>query len=69
VIISLVQKPTRFLDKNRFNVALSRVRWRLYFLADLNEFKAACYNSNWESHRIANDLIQLSKTNENNSHD
>jgi superfamily I DNA and/or RNA helicase len=61
VIWSLVQKPTRFLDKNRFNVALSRVRKRLYFVADKKEFQAASGNSNWDSHWIAKDVLQLSQ--------
>ena len=34
VILSLVQKPTRFLTINRLNVALSRVRKRLFVLVD-----------------------------------
>ena len=61
VILSLVQKPTRFLNKNRFNVALSRVRKRLYLLTDRKEFKDASTNSSWESSFIAKDLLQLSR--------
>lgn len=34
VILSLVRKPTKFLNRNRLNVALSRVRKRLYILVD-----------------------------------
>lgn len=60
VILSLVQKPTRFLNKNRFNVALSRVRKRLYLIADRKEFKDASTNSSWESSMISKDLLQLS---------
>jgi hypothetical protein len=59
VIISLVQKPTRFLNKNRFNVALSRVRQRLYLLTDEKEFRRASQDSNWECHWMAQDLLQL----------
>jgi superfamily I DNA and/or RNA helicase len=60
VIFSLVQKPTRFLNKNRLNVALSRVRKRLYFVADKNEFQEASTNTSWDSNWIAKDLLQLS---------
>jgi superfamily I DNA and/or RNA helicase len=59
VIISLVQKPTRFLTKNRLNVALSRVRQKLYFLVDRREFEAASRNSSWECSLLAQDLLQL----------
>jgi AAA domain len=59
VIWSLAQKPTRFLDKKRFNVAISRVRKKLYLVADKKEFQAACDNTNWESCWIAKDLLRL----------
>lgn len=57
VILSLVQKPTSFLTKNRLNVALSRVRKRLYILVDVNELKSAAKNSRPEVSFIINDLI------------
>ena len=57
VILSLVQKPTSFLTKNRLNVALSRVRKRLYILVDVKEFKSAAKNSRCGSSFIINDLI------------
>jgi superfamily I DNA and/or RNA helicase len=59
VIISLVQKPTRFLNKNRLNVALSRVREKLYFLADRRQFLEASRNTNWDCSPLARDLLQL----------
>jgi hypothetical protein len=59
VIISLVQKPTRFLTKNRLNVALSRVRKKLFFLVDKREFMSASMNSRWECSLLAKDLLQL----------
>lgn len=57
VILSLVQKPTRFLNKNRLNVALSRVRKKLYILVDKSSLRAACANSKWESAELASDLL------------
>jgi superfamily I DNA and/or RNA helicase len=39
VILSLVRKPTRFLKKNRLNVALSRAREELYLLVDRAQFE------------------------------
>lgn len=59
VILSLVQRPTRFLNKNRFNVALSRVRQNLYMLCDKKEFQQAARNSSWECNLLAKDLLQL----------
>lgn len=59
VILSLVQKPTRFLNKNRFNVALSRVRQKLYLLCNKHEFQQAAKNSSWECALLAKDLLQL----------
>jgi superfamily I DNA and/or RNA helicase len=59
VIISMVQKPTRFLNKNRLNVALSRVRQKLYFLADKRQFREASGNANWDCSLLAKDLLQL----------
>ena len=57
VILSLVQKPTRFLTKNRINVALSRVRKKLYVLVDTGKLQEACRNSKWESSELASDLL------------
>lgn len=59
VLLSLVQKPTRFLNKNRLNVALSRVRKRLYFVADKQQFRLASRNSSWECSAIATDLLEM----------
>jgi superfamily I DNA and/or RNA helicase len=58
VILSLVKKPTKFLNKNRLNVALSRVRKELYFLCDLPRFVQASKNSRWESHLLARSILR-----------
>jgi superfamily I DNA and/or RNA helicase len=57
VILSLVRKPTTFLNKNRLNVALSRVRKKLYFLNDKCHFLEASKNICWESHLLAKSLM------------
>jgi superfamily I DNA and/or RNA helicase len=59
VLLSLVQKPTRFLNKNRLNVALSRVRKRLYFVADKQQLRLASRNSSWDCSTIAIDLLEM----------
>jgi superfamily I DNA and/or RNA helicase len=59
VILSLVRKPTRFLDKNRLNVALSRACQKMYFLCDKNLFVEASQNQAWECHLLAKDLLDL----------
>lgn len=59
VVWSLVQRPTRFLDKHRMNVALSRVRKRLYMLTDKEDLRQASLNQNWECNLIAQDLLDL----------
>ena len=59
MILSLVQKPTRFLNRQRLNVALSRVRQRLFLLVDRAAFRQACLDDQWECHRLANDLLHL----------
>ncbi|KAG7363889.1 AAA domain containing protein [Nitzschia inconspicua] len=59
VLLSLVQKPTKFLDKHRFNVALSRVRQRLYLLTNRREFEEASRDRNWECYLMAQDLLGL----------
>lgn len=59
VVLSLVQKPTRFLNKNRLNVALSRTREKLYLLTDRPELERASRDRNWEGHMIARDLLKL----------
>jgi ATP-dependent exoDNAse (exonuclease V) alpha subunit len=59
VILSLVRKPTRFLDKNRMNVALSRVRQMLYFLVDRALFAEASQNSGWDCGLLAKDLLRM----------
>ena len=60
VILSLVQKPTRFLTKNRLNVALSRVRKKLFVLVDIRRLKEACQNNQWDSAPLAGDLLRHS---------
>jgi len=60
VILSLVRKPTRFLTKNRLNVALSRVRKKIFVLVDRNEMKAAASIRSWESSPIASELLSSS---------
>lgn len=57
VILSLVRKPTRFLNKNRLNVALSRVRKKLYVLVDRDSLRDACRNTKWETALMAADLL------------
>ena len=59
VFLSLTRRPTRFLNKNRFNVALSRVRQKLFLLCDQNDFQAAAKDSSWECNLLAKDLLQL----------
>jgi superfamily I DNA and/or RNA helicase len=59
VLLSLVQKPTRFLTKNRLNVALSRVRKRLYFVADKQQLRLASRNESWDCAPIAMDLLEM----------
>jgi superfamily I DNA and/or RNA helicase len=59
VVLSLVQRPTRFLNKNRFNVALSRVRQNLFLLCDQKDFADAAKNLKWECALLAKDLLQL----------
>jgi hypothetical protein len=46
---------------------LSRVRKRLYFVADKDEFQEASTNISWESNWIAKDLLQLSEKEETDS--
>jgi hypothetical protein len=58
-VLSLVQRPTRFLNKNRFNVALSRVRQNLFLLCDKKDFADAAKNLSWECALLAKDLLQL----------
>ena len=60
VILSLVRKPTRFLDKNRMNVALSRVRKKLYFVADKDKFREKSSEASWECSQLAQDLLEIS---------
>ncbi|GKY95983.1 hypothetical protein MPSEU_000558800 [Mayamaea pseudoterrestris] len=59
VLISLVQKPTSFLTLNRLNVALSRVRKRVYLVVDMEDFRQAARNVKWDCHLLANDLIEI----------
>ena len=59
VIFSLVQRPIRFLDIYRFNVALSRVRQTLSMLIDRKENRIASQNMKWDGSLIAEDLLKL----------
>ena len=61
VLLSLVQRPTRFLDKHRLNVALSRVRQRLYIIGSRSELRIASQNSSWECCLITKDLLELTE--------
>jgi superfamily I DNA and/or RNA helicase len=60
VIFTLVQRPTRFLDKNRLTVALSRTKKELIILGDRNDFRQASENEDWDCKLLAQDI--LSKT-------
>jgi superfamily I DNA and/or RNA helicase len=62
VILSLVQRPTKFLDKHRFNVALSRVRKRLFLLTNLQDFRNASEDCSWECFLLAKDLLNLPRS-------
>jgi superfamily I DNA and/or RNA helicase len=57
VILSFVQKPTRFMTINRLNVALSRTCKKLYVLTDFEDFRGACRDKNWECAGLATDMI------------
>ena len=58
VILSLVRRPTRFLNLNRLNVALSRVRRRLYVLGDFQDLQDACLNNkDWDGADLLADLL------------
>ena len=57
VILSTVQKPTKFLTKCRLNVALSRVRKKLYVLIDTHKLRDACDNHSWETALFARALL------------
>ena len=60
VILSLVQKPTTFLNRNRLNVALSRVRKVFYLLVDRDQFqRASNAESSWECKLLARDLLAM----------
>jgi len=61
VIISLVRKPTKFLNKNRLNVALSRVHKELYLLADKDALREASRWTDWGCNRLAEDLLEMAK--------
>lgn len=64
VILSLVQKPTRFLNKNRLNVALSRCRRKFFFLTDRRQFREAASNRQWDCALLAEDLLELGQCTE-----
>ncbi|GFH53878.1 hypothetical protein CTEN210_10354 [Chaetoceros tenuissimus] len=57
VILSMVQKPTKFLTKCRLNVAISRVRKKLYVLIDTHKLRDACENHSWETALFARALL------------
>jgi hypothetical protein len=66
VILSLVGKPTRFMNKNRLNVALSRVRQKLYFLVDKTLFREKARDTGWECDIMASDLLWVTDDANNN---
>mmetsp|Transcript_3022 Transcript_3022/g.8731 ORF Transcript_3022/g.8731 Transcript_3022/m.8731 type:complete len:1063 (+) Transcript_3022:1610-4798(+) len=57
VILSFVKRPTPFLTINRLNVALSRVRKKLFVLTDFRDLRDACKNKQWECAGLAGDLL------------
>jgi superfamily I DNA and/or RNA helicase len=59
VFISLVSKPTKFLNKNRLNVAMSRMREKLYLLADEVGFRRACEDLTWDASFLAKRILTL----------
>jgi len=59
VLLSLAQKPTRFLDKHRLNVALSRVRKKLFLFTSRVELQQASKDPSWDCSRLAKDLLKL----------
>jgi len=61
VFLSLVQKPTKFLTVNRFNVAISRVRKKLFLLANKEDLKNVSYHDCFECHFMLKDLLALSE--------
>ena len=58
VLFTLVQKPTRFLNKNRLNVAMSRTKNKLIIVADRHEFRKASENTGWDCSLIAKDILK-----------
>ena len=64
VILSLVQTHTMFLNKNRLNVALSRVRKKLWLLADRELFREASRNSKWECSLLSKDILEMTNQEE-----
>jgi hypothetical protein len=55
----MVKKPTRFLTKNRLNVALSRVRQKLYILADQQDFVATKDEKYLDCYQMIGDLLRM----------
>jgi superfamily I DNA and/or RNA helicase len=58
VILSLVRKPTRFLNKNRLNVAMSRTKKELIILCDRSKFHQASQDTSWECCYMAQDILR-----------
>ena len=58
VILSLVRKPTRFLNKNRLNVAMSRTKKQLIILCDRFKFHQASQDTSWECCYMAQDILR-----------
>ena len=61
VLFTLVQKPTRFLNKNRLNVAMSRTRGDLIIIADRIEFRKAAEDPRWECNLMAKDVLEQTR--------
>lgn len=58
VILSLVRKPTLFLNLNRLNVALSRARKKLYVMVDKAKLRESCRDTtSWDAALLASDLL------------
>lgn len=60
-MLSLVRKPTRFLTKNRLNVAMSRTRKVLYFICDKEDFRSKALEKKWECSSMALGILELAE--------
>lgn len=57
VILSLVTKPNPYLTINRFTVALTRARKKLFVLTDFSAFHEASRDRNWDCAGLASDML------------